>query len=296
MDSDSGDESPGFLPYTPLSASTMAAQMEHLADEDAGPKLGADMADIRARVLGRRAGISTAGKDLTSDEHKEVYRELQKQHQVDLNEEANASALEDPTLIAHMEGARRRLAEHEREMLQLPRLEETRAKYLRMMGKLATLLRSLEDHHMAERENVELGFRQGRVLSDLLEGRKPHGYPALGGPALSDPGTVAALGLAAEKADNVAKSYEAFLEFVEESRQTLFVLRREFETVADALIEINEATDEDRRRLREVLLVASKAKAIKNTADPEGSLGELLLASKALPEKTGLKAIQPGEE
>lgn len=297
------DNASGFFSYTPLTAGMQQLGGGAADDDAAGPNLGADMAEIRARVLGRRAEAAAANADddeaaatLTAEENREVYEELKKRHQVDLNDEAHASALEDPTLLAHMEAARRRLAEQEKALLRLPRLEDLRANYLKTMGQISGLIRKLEDQHMTERENVEVGYRQGRVLGELLEGRKPHGYPALGAAARADPATKEALGTAATKATKIAQSYETLLGFVEEAKQTLFVLRRQVETVGDGLIELVEASEEDRRRLREYLMMASRTRVVRDSAAPAGTLGERLLAAPVLPEETGLKATEHDEE
>ena len=290
----------GFLNFTPLTASMMGSDGAPLSgavdDETGAPDLGADMAAIRARVLGRRTAEAAAAAQLTADEHREVYDELKTAHQVDLNIEANALALEDPTLIAHMEAARRRLAEQEKALLRLPRREALRTTYLQTMGKLSTLIRKLDEEHQAERENVELGYRQARVLGELAEGRKPHGYPAFGAAAVADPGAKEAMGIASKKAAGIAKSYEDILALVDAAKTTLFVLRREVETVGDGLLELVEACEEDRRRLREFLEVAAQAKAVSRaSAGPASSLGERLLNSSSIPEESGIIDGAQGE-
>jgi len=283
LSSEPTDKAFGFCLYT-QPTSSMADSMKALGhhNENASPELGADMAEIRARVLGRRMEAAQAveaarDKDaLTTEEHREVYRELQRKHQVNLNEELHAAALEDPTLVAHMEASRRRLAEQEQALLRLPRLETLRTRYLKAMGQISSLVRGLEEQHMAERENAEIGHRQRRVLIDLSEGRKPHGFPAFGSAARGDPGAKEALALAAIEAEKVAQSYDGLLHLIADSKQALFVLRREVETVGDGLIELVEAAEEDRRRLREFFLIASRFQAAgpprkRISADPASS-------------------------
>lgn len=288
---ETGEAPPSFLNFTPLTASMLGGGDDA---ESAAPDLGADMAAIRARVLGRRGGGAGAA-DLTTDEHREVYDELKSRHQVDLNLEANAAALEDPTLLAHMEAARRRLAEQEKALLRLPRREALRTTYLQTMGKLSTLIRKLDEEHQAERENVEVGYRQARVLGELAEGRKPHGFPAFGPAAVADPGTKEAMGIASKQAAGVAKSYEELLAHVESAKQTLFVLRREIEAFGDGFLELVEASEEDRRRLREFLQIAAQSRAVKAVADPPHTLGERLLSASALPEESGIEDKGQGE-
>lgn len=290
---ETGEAPPSFLNFTPLTASILNSDAAGDDDKSAAPDLGADMVAIRARVLGRRGAGEDA--DLTTDEHREVYDELKARHQVDRNLEANAAALEDPALVTHMEAARRRLAEHEKALLRLPRREALRTTYLQTMGKLSTLIRKLDEKHQAERENVEVGYRQARVLGELAVGRKPHGFPAFGPAAVADPGTKEAMGIASKKAAGVAKSYENLLALVERAKQTLFVLRREIETFGDGFLELVEASEEDRRRLREFLQIAAQSRAVKAAADPPHTLGERLLSASALPEESGIEDKGQGE-
>jgi hypothetical protein len=285
------DAKRSYLNFTPLTASILGS----VKDEDASPDLGTDMAAIRDRVLGRRGAGAGEDADLTTDEHREVYDELKSRHQVDLNLEANAAALEDPSLIAHMEAARRRLAEQEKALLRLPRREALRTTYLQAMGKISTLIRKLDDEHQAERENVEIGYRQVRVLKELAEGRKPHGFPSFGPAAVADPGTKEAMGIASKKAAGIAKSYEDILALIESAKQTLFVLRRDIETFGDGFLELIEASEEDRRRLREFLQIASQRREVKAVADPSNTLGERLLSASCLPEESEIEDKAQGE-
>lgn len=302
----------GFLSYTPLAEAGGAAAVSPPEDEDehgdphasegetaAAPSAsegetaaalpipesgmdGVTMAALRARVLGRASAPPAA-------DHGDLYNELRARHQVDLNDEANVSVLEDPALIAHMEAARRRLAEHQKALLRLPRREALRTTYVESMGQLSALVRQLDDRHQAERENVETSHRQARVLGELAEGHKPHGYPAFGAAAVADPGAKEAMAVAAAKAAGVAEGYEALLETVGGVKASLFVLRRQVEAFGDGFLELLEASEEDRRRLREFLEIAARAKSVHaESAGPPGSLGELLIGSRENPEDSGI--------
>lgn len=261
-------------------------------EEDSVPDLGADIAEIRKRVLDERG---EGGADsLTADENRKVYNELVKRHQVDLNDEENVANLEDPSLVAHMEAARRRLAEQERALARLPQLEVLRSQYLKAMGKISSLVRSLEERSQSERENVELAHRQPRILETLGVGQKPHGFAApLPPPVAADPATKEALTITGKKAQDVAENYEAFLTAVQEVKNDLFVVRREVEEVGDGLLGLVEASEEDRRLQREYLRLASKAEAIRQAAAPPETLGERLLAAPLLPEEIGLLGLPP---
>jgi hypothetical protein len=104
------------------------------------------------------------------------------------------------------------------------------------------------------------------------------------------------MGIASKKAGEVAKSYEDVLAVVDAAKTTLFVLRRDFEAVGDGLLELIEACEEDRRRLREFLEIAARTKAVSNaSAGPASSLGERLLNSSAIPEESGIIDGAQGE-
>ena len=285
----------GFLSYNPLPSSTTdnVKSLEH-NDEDTFSvsfELGVDIAEIRARVLGRRMEASQdkeaamEGDFLTTTEHQEVYKELQNKHQVDLNEESNVVVIEDPNLMAHMEASRRRLAEQERALLRLPRLENLRTKYLNVMGQVSSLIHKLEEQHMSKRENIEISYRQKDVLTDLL-----HPFTSR-----KDSGVEKALTLAIKKSEVIAKSYDDLLNFVKDLKQTFFVLRREVEVVGDGFINLIEASEEDRRCLREFLEIASKSHAVRATTGPPESLGEQILTDPVLPEESNLEAYPPNE-
>jgi hypothetical protein len=246
--------------------------------------LGDDLVAIRMRVLGQRPKES-----LTPEDHGKIYKKLQEKHQVDLNDEDAVVSLEDPNLQAHMEGARRRLAEHERAMLRLPRMENLRTKYLKNTGKLSGILRNLDDLKTAEKEHVEISFHHAKVIKTLLEGRGIHRNPSLPKSVLEHEEVRENLSLLRKCSKSIAKYYQDFVNSMEETRKALFVLRRDIVEVGDGLIEIVEAVEEDRRRLREYLMIASKVQRQKGLTEPPNKLGERLLTSKILPEKSGIK-------
>lgn len=226
------------LRYTPLAAAAAAL-----------PDLCADMNAIKDRVLGRR-GATASGGVCTPGENREVYEELQSRHQVDLDVEANVSALEDPNLIAHMETARARLAEHNKLLAAIPHREVLRTSYLKAMGGLSSLIREVDENNKTESGKVETGFQQARALSGIAFGKTP----------IADSGTKEAIRHASKKVDEVAKSYESHLKTAETYRRALFSLRCEFETFGDGILKLVEFSEEERRRLRELLALKANAR------------------------------------
>lgn len=293
-------EPPALFRLTPLSqdmqeaASGKAAASEKPAgktrrDADSGPEIGIDIKEVRRRVLGEDAEAPS------ESQNREVYDVYKKQHQVDLNEEGNAAALEDPTLKAHMESARRRLSEHETAILRLPKREELRTQYLAAMRGLSDAVRRLDEQHMAVRENVEVSHRQAQSLAGLAQGQAPRGFKAFTSAALREENSKENLVLAAEKADEVARSYDTTSDFIETLKDEIFLLRRKVEGVGDGLLSLIEACEEDRRLLREYLMMASKTQAGRESAAPAETRGERLLALADLPEESGFPATEHGD-
>ena len=237
------DDSPGLFSYKPLARTGLGAHLAGLRQDDG---LQEDIAEIRARVFTREAAGETDPGTA----------EPQHRYQVDLNDETNVAALEDPGLQDHVRAAHRRLAEHEQALLRLPQLEGLRTKYLTEIGHLSALLTGLDEKLMAERGNVAGSHRLGRLLTDLLEGRSPEFVAPV---SRKDLTPREALELIAEKSAESAGTREAFLTFAENDvRRILFKLRREIEIICDGLIELVEAGEKDRQLQRE-FVAASRA-------------------------------------
>ncbi|GFR88597.1 hypothetical protein ElyMa_002522000 [Elysia marginata] len=266
-----GDTPSSFLSYTPLTAAGLlggehAHASSAISDDKAGLAFGADMAAIRARVLGRRSSNDDAYAVFTPDEHREAYDELKLRLQVDLNFEPNAAALEDPTLIAHMEAARQRLAEQKKALSLLPCREALRTAFLKLMGNLSILIRELDEGNQTARVDVEIGYRHSRALRDLAKGHTPLGYTAFGSTSVADLDTQAAMGIASNKAAETAEAYEKLVSRVEKTKTSLFVLRREVAEVGEGLLKLAEASDENRRRQQEFFRIATQLEVDKAAA------------------------------
>lgn len=217
--------------------------------EDLAPSL----AEIRERVLGPQAppGGETPGQ------RREIYRELQKRHQVDLNDERNLVGLEDPTLVQHMEGARRRLAEHCAAKAARPTLEALRGEFVEALGAFTAHLARADQLHEGQREHVEHAYLHPRQVAAYSSGQVPRGSSRpLPAEILADPGVREALATMEKKGRAVAEDYERDADETRELRNQLFVTRRHLETVGDGLLVYAEGADEERRLLREYLQAA----------------------------------------
>jgi hypothetical protein len=255
--------------------------------------LAPTLAEIRARVLGARSAGGPAEGAPSADEQRAIYQELQKRHQVDLNDERNLVGLEDPGLLSHMEGARRRLAEQDRALSRLPCREALREDYVSALGMVAGVLALAEELLTDEREHVELAFLLPRQVSAFAAGQTPHGAARpLPAAAAADPAVGAALAFIAKKGEAVAVAFEKDLEALSETRSRLFVARRKLESVCDGLLALLEGAEEERRLLREYLHMASRAESASHTKGPAASFGERLLAAPSLPEEE-MRAPQP---
>jgi hypothetical protein len=179
-----------------------------------------------------------------------------------------------------MEAARRRLAQHEQALLRLPKLEALRRRYLGLMGGLSAFLRDITVWSAATQ--AQLGAEPAEKLrAQLLERMEAQGAAAE---------QVETLGRLAQAEAGMEASHAAAVELLAAARQRLFGLRSEIEEIVDGSLSLVEAHDEDRRRLREYLMLASRTAAVRETAAPGGTLGERLVTSPALPEKSGLTA------
>ncbi len=227
---------------------------------------GQDLAEISARVLGSRAGA--ARPPPSAEQSLQISREISARHQVDLNLEANAAALEDAGLVAHMSAARSRLAEQEAALARLPQREKLRTDYLAAMRRLSAAVREDEEARAAHAEMVERGHWTAAAAAELGEGKAPHGFSRLGPAPLGDPAVKEALARLGGAASAVAKGYENLLAEQGGARQALFGIRRDFEAVCDGLLDLLEACEEERRRLRETLRAVSAAAEKKTPGAP----------------------------
>ncbi len=254
--------------------------------EPPGDALAPTLAEIRARVLGTRAGGAPAEAAPSTEEQRTIYQELQKRHQVDLNDERNLAGLEDPGLLSHMEGARRRLAEQDRALSRLPCREALREDYIKSLGEVSGVLARSEQLLSDTRERVELAFLLPRQVRAFAAGQTPHGATRpLPATVVADPAVGAALAFVEKKGEAVAEAFEKGLEVLSETRGQLFVARRQMEGVCDGLLALLEGAEEERRLLREYLRVASQAETAFHAKGPAGSIGERLLAAPSLPEE-----------
>lgn len=236
--------------------------------------LGADIAEIRARVLGARQPTAK----LSADDHKVVYKELQSLHQIDLNEEKNLAHLEDPGLVAHMNSARQQLTEYQRTLARLPRRESLRTLHLDSVGSISQQLRKFDEYDMFHREQVEHAHRLVRIIENLARRKPIHGTSAsLSHAAASDPTVIGALNFACEKAKEVAQSFQHAVNGVVDMKGELFTVRHQFETVGDGLLELIESAEEGRRRLQEYNeIITARLDALdKRKVVYEGACGDL---------------------
>lgn len=250
------------------------------------PELHSDLvadalSEIRARVLADRPAVSEDSGDespteqLTEAEKERVMAELREIREVDLNLEKHVSALEDPTLKAHMEACRRRLMEHERQMVRSPERKETfRQKFVEAMSAMHAVCRRVRDLNEEAREPIEWAFSIKSRLRELSAGKKPRGCP---------PDT-APIDFIAELVDKFATSFEEFHRAHGETENKIHVIRRDVGTVGQGLLDLLESSAEDRRLLKDYVQKLSQIKAARDTAEPPSTYGEKILASPLLPE------------
>lgn len=249
------DEEPP-QPPSPFSLGPMAAEARKLGIAPPARALGADIAEVRARVLGGRKA-----SEATPADHRAVAEELRERHQIDLNEEENLAHLEDPGLVAHMRSARSQLARHQEALARLPRRESLRTLHLDSVGAVSRQLREFDAYDMLNREQVEHAHRLARIIGDVARRRPIHGFSGVLSPAAAaDPSVAKVLRHLQEKAEGVARAYEEAVDRVKAMKGEVFAARQKIERAGDGLLKLVEGGEEERRRLREYArLLGAKA-------------------------------------
>jgi len=89
---------------------------------------------------------------------------------IDLGEEMNAAGLEDTQMVEHMAAARRRLAEHEERMAQIPQLAPLIVSKVEVFGMLATVVKAVPDERCKQGTAADHVSIQARRMGNLLNG------------------------------------------------------------------------------------------------------------------------------
>jgi hypothetical protein len=114
------------------------------------------------------------------------YDNLKRQHQVDLNDAKQLADLEDAGLQAHMDQARKQLANHERNQASLPSTASLRRHDEEARRALSSLMTNLKAEQMVLQVACDDVLLQATNAQKLSEGGRPHGYPATDGLASQD--------------------------------------------------------------------------------------------------------------
>lgn len=132
-------------------------------DEDA--PFGEDNANVLLRA---RSAISAQRN----------YEKLKMTHQINLNDPKQLADLEDPGLQAHMDMARKKMADYERNQATLPSKEAMQRSNIEANRALSSLMTSLKAQQMAMQIVSDNVMLQSMNAQKLAEGGQPHGYPA----------------------------------------------------------------------------------------------------------------------
>ena len=223
--------------------------------------LGHDISAIRERVLGKRPT-----NKISSSEHKALYADLQKNLEIDLNEEENLAPLEDPVLIAHMNSARAQLIQYQKTLSRLPRRETLRTQHLDSMGAMSRQLREFDEFNMYYQEQIEHSHRLARIINDLTRQKPIHGLNIiLPKEIATNPAVVEAFTFLYKKALASAKMFEGAISRVAEIKRNIFSIRHTFEESGDGLLRLIESAEEGRRRYQEYNKILSSR--LKELAD-----------------------------
>ena len=106
------------------------------------------------------------------------YEKLKITHQINLHDPKQLADLEDPGLQAHMELARKKMADYERNQATLPSKEAMQRSNIEANRALSSLMTSLKNQQMAMQIVSDNILLQAMNAQKLAEGGQPHGYPA----------------------------------------------------------------------------------------------------------------------
>jgi hypothetical protein len=219
-----------YSAHTPRKRPPMYAPDEDPAARGEEPSMFDELRAIGA------GGVRGAAYDpLGADHHDTIasaragasYSELQRAHQVDLNDAERLADLEDPGLVAHMNRARAQRAEHARQRAELPSAAALQGADADARHSLSALSVELKDLRGALQQCADEVLLHASNARKIAAGAAPHGYAA-GDP----PAAVAALGeRVATSGDALTRTIGALVAL----ERHLTLARRTYETVIDGL-------------------------------------------------------------
>jgi hypothetical protein len=221
-----GADTPVVIPANACSVDSMEEQLRQI-----GTMMSDDLEDIRQKILAERRNES-GDLQLTAEEERRAYAELKAKHQIDLNDKRNIAELEDKGLMSHMESARRLLAEQEKCKAGLPSREDVKASHVKSLRQFSALVQELRTTDLELQSGVEETFLQARNATRIGGGETPHSFP---GVPQGKPANHEALAMLSTKIDRAGNSCQESSKAITSAIQTLDVLRRDSESVVDAL-------------------------------------------------------------
>jgi len=143
---------------------------------------------------------------------------------LDLNDEKNLVDLDDPDLRAYMDGARRRLREHEKTREQLPMVDPLRKAYIESNSNLSLMMADFDQGLITLRTLID----EAHIYTKRRE------QPEI-------------------KFQNTIQGFDKIAKSMEKHRNDICVVRRRFEELIDGLLQNIKYLENSRRLHREVL-------------------------------------------
>ena len=189
-------------------------------------------ADLPKRPMPELSGEPEFGDDNFSIIYRARARKAEDlKHQVDLNDASQLADLEDSGLMAHMDDARKLLADHVRNEAVLPHAEELQrcdAATRRSLSGIVTGLKSQQGGLQVAYNEILL---QAANAQKLATGRHPHGYPAPPSQSLSAQN----LEFLGTKTLSVGEDLAGVIAGIEDLERALTITRRAYENTVEGL-------------------------------------------------------------
>lgn len=213
--------------------------------------LGNDIAAIRARVLGGRAGL--AAKRLTHEERVKFDSALREEIQVDPDRNPEAlRELEDADLLRHIDSQRQALKAYQKKMKEVPSRGDLNLKYVDAIGAMSELVRGLDADKLKVDDAAAMAHKRAEALASIKALSTPRNAPPNPFRALPEGGDEFFKFFEAEALKTSAE-FDAANDVVKHCHASVFRLRREFTYVVDKLLERVDLLEEEGRRMRKIV-------------------------------------------
>jgi hypothetical protein len=206
-------------------------------DDLGGQEIAGQLSEIRKRIFSGGG----SNDDFTA--------EVTDKYQIDLNDPENvAASLEDTDLMAHMNSARKRCADHLAEMQKLPTVIAMRAKHADCISRISDEIACLNSFYDEYHDKMESAFQVFTRLNKLNSRIK---FRAAGNVA-EDLLSITKLSMIAKDAcDDTMKQ-------IKNTQNKIFVLRRDIDMNFENMLSVTDSNVQKSNKLSQVVATMKK--------------------------------------